>query len=98
MNNVICEHDLLHKVERHECDGCCARYILTEETEQKEKNKMDEMECGYLGFISTTDAGLQTFFAVVLTTVIVGLVAGLISSVATKNRLAKELKEERDKE
>jgi len=31
MNNVICEHDLLHKVERHECDGCCARYSLTNE-------------------------------------------------------------------
>jgi hypothetical protein len=31
MNNVICEHDLLHKVERHECDGCCARYVLTDE-------------------------------------------------------------------
>lgn len=30
MNNVVCEHDLLHKVERHECDGCCARYLLTD--------------------------------------------------------------------
>lgn len=31
MNYVTCEHDLLHKYEKHECDGCCARYILTKE-------------------------------------------------------------------
>lgn len=58
---------------------------------------MNEIECGYLGFISTTDAGLQVFFAVVLTTVVVGLSAGLISSVSTKNRLALELKKEKEK-
>ena len=33
MDKVVCEHNLTHKFERHECDGCCARYILTEETE-----------------------------------------------------------------
>ena len=49
-------------------------------------------------YISVFDAGLQTFFAVVLTTIIVGLLAALIGSVATKNRLARELREERDKE
>lgn len=35
-NYVICEHDLLHKFERHECDGCCAQYVLTEEVEKDE--------------------------------------------------------------
>jgi hypothetical protein len=59
---------------------------------------MDELECNYLGFISTTDAGLQTFFAVVLTAIIVGLLAALIGSVSTKNRLALELKKEKEKE
>jgi uncharacterized membrane protein YkvI len=48
------------------------------------------------GYITTTDAGLQTFFAVVLTTVIVGLLAALIGNVATKNRLASELKKEKE--
>lgn len=48
------------------------------------------------GYITTTDAGLQTFFAVVLTTIIVGLLAALIGSVATKNRLARELKKEKE--
>jgi len=23
-----CRHDLVHIYNRHECDGCCARYIL----------------------------------------------------------------------
>ena len=46
-------------------------------------------------YISVFDAGLQTFFAVVLTVVIVGLLAGLIGSVSAKNRLAEELKKER---
>jgi hypothetical protein len=32
MDKVICEHDLLHIYNKHECDGCCAQYILTEET------------------------------------------------------------------
>jgi hypothetical protein len=47
-------------------------------------------------YISVLDAGLQTFFAVVLTTVIVGLLAALIGNVATKNRLARELKKEKE--
>jgi hypothetical protein len=47
-------------------------------------------------YISVFDAGLQTFFAVVLTTVIVGLLAALIGNVATKNRLARELKKEKE--
>ena len=47
-------------------------------------------------YISVFDAGLQTFFAVVLTAVIVGLLAALIGSVATKNRLARELKKEKE--
>ena len=58
---------------------------------------MDEIECNYLGFISATDAGLQTFFAVVITTVIVVLAAGLISAVSGKNELARELKKERER-
>jgi heme exporter protein D len=57
---------------------------------------MDEIECGYLGFISTTDAGLQVFFAVVLTTVVVVLAASLVGSVSTKNRLARELAKEKE--
>ena len=47
-------------------------------------------------YISVLDAGLQTFFAVVLTAVIVGLLAALIGNVATKNRLARELKKEKE--
>jgi hypothetical protein len=47
-------------------------------------------------YISVFDAGLQTFFAVVLTAVIVGLLAALIGNVATKNRLARELKKEKE--
>jgi hypothetical protein len=47
-------------------------------------------------YISVLDAGLQTLFAVVLTTVIVGLLAGLIGTVSTKNRLARELKKEKE--
>lgn len=35
MNYVTCEHDLLHKHERHECDGCCARYYLEPIKEEK---------------------------------------------------------------
>lgn len=57
---------------------------------------MDEIECGYLGFIKSTDAGLQTFFAVVLTTVVVVLAASLVASVSTKNRLARELAKEKE--
>jgi hypothetical protein len=48
-------------------------------------------------YISVFDAGLQTFFAVVLTIVIVGLLAGLIGTVSDKNRLANELKKERER-
>jgi hypothetical protein len=47
-------------------------------------------------YISVFDAGLQTFFAIVLTAVIVGLLAALIGNVATKNRLARELKKEKE--
>ena len=57
---------------------------------------MDELECNYLGFISATEAGLQTFFAVVLTTVVVVLAASLVASVSTKNRLARELAKEKE--
>lgn len=38
MYETICEHDLLHVFERHECDGCCAQIILTE----KEKENSNE--------------------------------------------------------
>ena len=31
MTSVSCEHNLTHKFERHECDGCCVQYVLTEE-------------------------------------------------------------------
>ena len=33
MDKVVCEHDLIHIYNKHECDGCCVQYILTEETE-----------------------------------------------------------------
>jgi hypothetical protein len=57
---------------------------------------MDELECNYLGFISTTDAGLQTFFAVVMTALVVILGASLVGAITTKNRLASELKKEKE--
>jgi hypothetical protein len=28
MNYVVCEHDLTHRYAKHECDGCCAQYVL----------------------------------------------------------------------
>jgi len=57
---------------------------------------MDELECNYLGFISTTDAGLQTFFAVVMTALVVILGASLVGAITTKNRLSSELKKEKE--
>ena len=57
---------------------------------------MDELECNYLGFISATDAGLQTFFAVVMTALVVVLGASLVGAITTKNRLASELKKEKE--
>ena len=57
---------------------------------------MDELECNYLGFISTTDAGLQTFFAVVMTALVVVLGSSLVGAITTKNRLASELKKEKE--
>ena len=57
---------------------------------------MDELECNYLGFISTTAAGLQTFFAVAITALVVILGASLVGAITTKNRLASELKKEKE--
>jgi hypothetical protein len=57
---------------------------------------MDELECNYLGFISATEAGLNTFGAVVLTAIVVILAASLIGTIASKNRIAKELEKERE--
>jgi hypothetical protein len=57
---------------------------------------MDEIECAYLGFISTTDAGLQTFLAVAITALVVILGASLVGAVTTKNRLARELAKEKE--
>ena len=34
MNSVTCEHNLIHKFERHQCDGCCVQYVLTEELKE----------------------------------------------------------------
>jgi hypothetical protein len=31
MDKVVCEHDLLHVYNKHECDGCCASYVLIDE-------------------------------------------------------------------
>jgi hypothetical protein len=30
-NYITCQHYLIHKAERHECDGCCASYVLIDE-------------------------------------------------------------------
>ena len=57
---------------------------------------MDEIECGYLGFIKSTDAGLNTFGAVLLTAIVVALVASLIGTIVSKNRIARELEKERE--
>ena len=39
MNSVVCEHNLVHEFEEHECDGCCARYILKPLNQKKEDNE-----------------------------------------------------------
>lgn len=28
MNYYICDHDLKHESQRHECDGCCSQVVL----------------------------------------------------------------------
>jgi hypothetical protein len=27
--SITCSHELVHIYDKHECDGCCARYTLT---------------------------------------------------------------------
>jgi len=39
MNYYVCEHDLTHKSERHECDGCCSQVILIDKNIQTIMNK-----------------------------------------------------------
>jgi len=36
-----CEHDLVHIYEKHECDGCCAQYILVNKITKAEKEWLD---------------------------------------------------------
>lgn len=33
--SITCRHDLIHIYDRHECDGCCARYILEPITQKR---------------------------------------------------------------
>jgi hypothetical protein len=30
-NYIVCQHYLMHKAERHECDGCCSQYVLIDD-------------------------------------------------------------------
>jgi len=39
-----CEHNLVHKYDKHECDGCCAQYILVNDITKEEREWLEQTE------------------------------------------------------